>query len=288
MRQIGKVRQIANTSVLAVAIATALMCSRAVAEPTITDLNLTLGGTGKTDAIGGTGRTDAIGGTGRTDAIGGTGRTDAIGGTGRTDAIGGTGRTDAIGGTGRTDAIGGTGKTDAIGGTGRTDAIGGTGRTDAIGGTGRTDAIGGTGRTELTIEPDILGPVANIALESGSSIVVLGQHIELTGSTLVKGIVTEGAYVAIFAEMNGAGELSATKVAVLDEAYVPGSSEVIVTGTVDAVNESIGTASISSLDVDYNAALWESFELSSGSKIKLRGIQPNPQGSIVALDVDIE
>jgi hypothetical protein len=247
-----------------------------------------IGGTGgKGRAIGGTGA-DAIGGTGLTaDAIGGTGRSKgrAIGGTG-SDAIGGTGvDVDAIGGTGgKGRAIGGTGA-DAIGGTGLTaDAIGGTGRSKgrAIGGTG-SDAIGGTGRDQLML----VGPIESVDQARGT-ITVLGRKFQLPSGNAGSQILSSYAsgtslQIAVLGSLSTAGKMANLRVQMLAAPYVPGVSEVVLTGLVQAVDMSTGLAVINGISVDYNALLaTRANAIRVGNLVTVRGTMPQAGQAINA------
>jgi len=266
-----------------------------------------IGGTGLTaDAIGGTGRakgraiggtgSDAIGGTGA-DAIGGTGLTaDAIGGTGRAKgrAIGGTG-SDAIGGTGvDVDAIGGTGgKGRAIGGTGA-DAIGGTGLTaDAIGGTGRakgraiggtgSDAIGGTGRGQLML----LGPIDSVDQARGT-ITVLGRKFQLPTGQAGAQILNSYAsgvslQIAVLGTLSTSGKIANLHIQVLRAPYVPGVSEIVLTGIVQALDVTTGLVVINGVAVDYNSLLQTRvYAMRVGNIVTVRGTMPQAGQAINA------
>jgi hypothetical protein len=252
--------------------------------------------TNSLNAIGGT-RVRAIGGTrvradddSDTQAIGGT-RVRAIGGT-RVRAIGGT-RVRAIGGT-RVRAIGGT-RVRAIGGT-RVRAIGGTrvraddgSDTQAIGGT-RVRAIGGTrvrsiessairelgGARTSEIENTlgstsfdrlVSGPVENIDFEA-SSFDVLNQTIQL--STIPTGL-QEGVLVTAIS----CNDSSVPAILINDtEQFVPGVSEVLIEGYVEATSPEVGTFTVNGITVDYNSLLAGAEtapDIESGDHVIVRG-----------------
>jgi len=203
-------------------------------------------------------------------AIGGTGL-DAIGGTGL-DAIGGTGRAKgrAIGGTG-SDAIGGTGL-DAIGGTGL-DAIGGTGRAKgrAIGGTG-TDAIGGTGGPQLMI----LGPIESVDQTRGT-ITIFGRQLQLpmgqAGARIIERYLSgESLQLAVFGTLSNSGRIAGLRATIAPVPYVPGVSEVVLTGVVQAVDLATGQAVVNGVAVSY-ASLLETgaTTIKVGSVVTVRG-----------------
>ena len=207
----------------------------------------------------------------------------AIGGTGA-DAIGGTG-VDAIGGTGRSKgrAIGGTGS-DAIGGTGvQTFAIGGTG-VDAIGGTGvQTFAIGGTGRDQLML----VGPIEAIDQVRGT-ITVLGRKLQLPAGEASSQILNSFAggaamHIAVLGSMSPEGKTANLRIQVLQAPYVPGVSEVVLTGMVQALDMSKGMAVINGVAVDYNALLGtRANSVRVGNVVTVRGTMPQVGQAISA------
>jgi hypothetical protein len=231
-----------------------------------------IGGTG-VNAIGGTG-VSAIGGTG-VNAIGGTG-VNAIGGTG-VNAIGGTG-VNAIGGTG-VSAIGGTG-VNAIGGTG-VSAIGGTG-VNAIGGTG-VNAIGGTGRAQVAL----LGPIDSVD-QARRTITVLGRKLQLptgeAGSRVLDSYLSGAPIqVAVLGSLSKSGKLSNLRVQVLQSPYVAGTSEIVLTGIVQAVDVSTGLAVIGGTAVNFTALLeTQASALRVGSAVSVRGTMPQAGQAINA------
>ena len=272
-----------KTSNLAVAIATTLAVSGAVAPANVSAKASTdaIIGTGK-DAIIGTGK-DAIIGTGK-DAIIGTGK-DAIIGTGK-DAIIGTGK-DAIIGTGK-DAIIGTGKDaiivtgkDAIIGTGRSksvssDAIIGTGK-DAIIGTGK-DAIIGTGKSVVLI----MGAIDSVDTAT-NTISVLGRNLKLPSVAKVQEALAAGrqVMVAVSGRMSTSGTVEQMKLRFIPTDYVAGSSKIVVSGRVSDINASVGTMKVGGVMVDISAAVAAKAP-TAGSLVLLVGTQPVRQGLVLA------
>ena len=189
----------------------------------------------------------------------------AIHGSG-TEAIHGSG-TQAIHGSG-TDAIHGSG-IDAIYGSG-TDAIHGSG-TDAIHGSG-TDAIHGSG-IEL-----LAGPVQSIDRRNGT-FVSIGQTVALAGADLAA--LQVGDFVTVNGVLAGAGLINATEVLVSPETYVPGSTEVFVTGIPSSIDLRFGTARIGELTVDYTSSLGGSRFDGIGAAITVIGTQPALGGAML-------
>ncbi len=260
-----------------------------------------IGGT-RLRAIGGT-HLRAIGGTrlraaddSDAQAIGGT-RLRAIGGT-RLRAIGGTRlramsssscnrKPETIGGT-HLRAIGGTrlrttddSGVQAIGGT-RLRAIGGT-RLRAIGGTRlrTTDdsgiqAIEGTRLRDIeSIVDDLpigridIGPATDIDL-STQSLRMLGRTIQV--DNLAETGIGENQLITV---ISCQGEDEPAFVFSSDEHFVPGASEILLTGVVTTVRRDIGALEVNNLTVDYTALMstnWNPDDIAVGSTIVVRGI----------------
>ena len=236
------------------------------------------------------------------DAIIGTGKdssTDAIIGTGKdssTDAIIGTGKTastNAIIGTGKdssTDAIIGTGKTSS------TSAIIGTGRTastNAIIGTGKaasTNAIVGTGR-DGDRNVALAGPIEAVDGDKGT-FTVLSRTLRVSGDkSVLNRLSAEMAagrtpQASVVSELGTRGELDKPIVLFVGEQYVPGVSEVVVTGRVTTVDASKGLAKIGTSTFDYTSLLsTDGVDLQVGSVVRVRGTQPQSGRPILAVQV---
>jgi len=210
---------------------------------------------------------NAISGSG-VDAISGSG-VDAISGSG-VDAISGSG-VDAISGSG-VDAISGSGA-DAISGSGA-DAISGSGA-DAISGSG-ADAISGSG------DPMLAGAVQSIDLQGGSFVAV-GQTVSFSREGL--GALEVGSFVTVYGSIAGAGRIAATGVDISTEMYVPGATEVFVTGIPSSVDFARGTALIGELEVDYTLSLGGSGFGGIGAAITVFGTQPAFGGAMLGNSV---
>ncbi len=262
-----------------------------------------IGGT-RLRAIGGT-RLRAIGGTRlRADneadaqAIGGT-RLRAIGGT-RLRAIGGTRlRADneadaqAIGGT-RLRAIGGTrlrsaceASENAIGGTrlrgsknvSSTQAIGGT-RLRAIGGT-HLRAIGGTRLrgianelAEAGVDTFSVGPVKEVD-PTTSRVTVMNRSIVIPTNG-ESDLPENGEMLAVLACQDSPEALMAYS---YGEFFVPGSSEIVVSGVVSSTSPATATFQVEGYRIDYSALLAnisKAPEIAVGSSVLIKGIMyPN-------------
>ena len=94
-----------------------------------------------------------------------------------------------------------------------------------------------------------------------------------------------GDYVVVRGYLAGSGQISASAVALQPNSYVPGSSEVFVTGIPSAVDYSRGTARIGDLTVDYTPSLGGARFQGIGAAITVIGIQPANQGVMLSEQV---
>jgi hypothetical protein len=184
---------------------------------------------------------------------------------------------DALGITGA-DVAGITGA-DALGITGA-DVAGITGA-DVLGITG-ADVAGITGADVLGItgaDSQILaGPVdaidtINGVFESMGQVVMASQNM-LAGMSV-------GDYVSVAGSVVSPGWLYADEVSVSGDSYVPGTSEVLVTGMLSSVDLARGTAQMGSLTIDYTSSL-SSSDAPSGPMWSFSGIQPLVSGVMVS------
>ena len=228
---------------------------------TATSASAAIHGSG-VEAIHGSGA-EAIHGSG-VEAIHGSG-VEAIHGSG-VDAIHGSGA-EAIHGSGA-EAIHGSGA-EAIHGSGA-EAIHGSGA-EAIHGSG-VDAIHGSG------EPMLAGPVQSIDLQGGSFVAV-GQRVSFQREGL--GGLQVGGFVTVYGSIAGAGRIDATGFDISSETYVPGATEVFVTGIPSSVDFARGTALIGELEVDYTPSLGGSGFGGIGAAITVIGTQPSFGGAML-------
>jgi hypothetical protein len=168
----------------------------------------------------------------------------------------------------------------AIGGTG-INAIGGTG-VNAIGGTG-VNAIGGTGRSQLVI----LGPVESVDLAQGT-VTILGRTLQLpkgpTASSVLERYVSgESLQVAVLGALSTAGRIAHLTLQVVPTPYVPGVSEVVLTGVVQAVDLATGQAMVNDTVVSYTSLLETGASaMNVGTVVTVRGTMPQAGQAIDA------
>lgn len=115
------------------------------------------------------------------------------------------------------------------------------------------DVLGISGGDVAGVSNAILsGPVEKIDTINGI-FESMGQFV-MASRAMLDGL-TVGDLVAVQGSIVSSGWLYADTVVVSSESYVPGATEVSVTGLLSSVDLSRGTARIGDLTVDYNASL---------------------------------
>ena len=212
----------------------------------------------------------------------------AIIGTGA-DAIIGTGA-DAIIGTGA-DAIIGTGlqkakKPNAIIGTGA-DAIIGTGA-DAIIGTG-ADAIIGTGLQKgSSAAPLMKGPIDRVDVTKGT-ISLLGREFKIPSTSQladsVQEAITSGRAVdmAVFGKIDGNGNVISAAMKIVDAQYIPGVTQVVLSGKIATLDASTARAIVQGITVDFTNLLASgNIDLKRGDIVTFTGTLPQKGQQLIA------
>jgi hypothetical protein len=215
------------------------------------------------EAIHGSG-VEAIHGSGA-EAIHGSGGA-AIHGSGA-EAIHGSG-VEAIHGSGGA-AIHGSGA-EAIHGSGGA-AIHGSGA-EAIG--SGAEAIHGSGSHALLLS----GPIQQIDFADGTFVSV-GQTVSFGGDGFA--VLRVGDFVDVYGSISGAGTIDASEVGISGDFYVPGATEVFVTGIPSSIDFLSGTARIGSLTIDYTPSLGGSEFGGIGAAITVIGTQPAHGGAML-------
>jgi hypothetical protein len=90
-----------------------------------------------------------------------------------------------------------------------------------------------------------------------------------------------GDFVTVEGSISGAGAITATDVIISAESYVPGATEVYVTGIPSAINYRRGTARIGGLEVDYTPSMGRSAFGGFGAAISVIGTQPALGGTML-------
>ena len=124
----------------------------------------------------------------------------------------------------------------------------------------------------------LAGPISELDLGEGTFTAV-GQTVSFANEGLSS--LTVGTYVTVYGSIAGAGAIDATAVDVSSEMYVPGATEVFVTGIPSSVDYAQGSLSIGALNVDYTMSLGGSGFGGVGAAITVRGTQPALGGTML-------
>jgi hypothetical protein len=126
---------------------------------------------------------------------------------------------------------------------------------------------------------DVLaGPVEAIDLANGT-FVSLGQVVMTSGRELRN--LRVGDFVAVEGSVMGPGWLYADAVTVTDIDYVPGATEVFVSGMLSEIDSAAGTARIGKLTIDYTPSLARA-QAPSSAMWTFRGTQPAVTGLMIS------
>ena len=127
----------------------------------------------------------------------------------------------------------------------------------------------------------LVGPVSSA---EDISLEMMGQVVILESSD-AKDTVAEiesGSYIAVFGYISEKGQLTSTRIAVLDTQYVPGSSPVLVSGLLLTSLNKNGHVSFGELTIDVTPLLSTQTEIDSDKITVFAGLQPNPDGIMLA------
>ena len=90
-----------------------------------------------------------------------------------------------------------------------------------------------------------------------------------------------GAFVAVEGTVISSGWYFADAVNVSDQMYIPGATEVFVSGMISSVNQMNGTAQMGGLTIDYTPSLGGS-SAPSGEMWSFRGTRPSQGGMMIS------
>jgi len=107
----------------------------------------------------------------------------------------------------------------------------------------------------------------------------VGQTVTFGGDSFAS--LRVGDLVTVTGSISGAGTIDATEVSVSLEAYVPGATEVSITGIPSSVDFHRGTARIGGLTVDYTPSLGGSGFGGIGAAVTVIGTQPALGGTML-------
>ncbi|HEY5643745.1 MAG TPA: hypothetical protein VIS31_12805, partial [Woeseiaceae bacterium] len=124
----------------------------------------------------------------------------------------------------------------------------------------------------------LAGPVDSI--DRGNGVFEsLGQFVMASQDMLAS--LRVGDYVSVEGSIVSSGWLYADTLTVSGERYVPGSSEVFVTGMLSSIDLSSGTARMGRLTIDYTPSL-SGGALPAGDLWAFQGIRPSTNGVMVS------
>jgi hypothetical protein len=148
---------------------------------------------------------------------------------------------------------------------------------------------------ESVASPLAVGAVDQVDLKS-SSVVVLGQQFHVGGGTLVTtqssypraislSDLPQNAFVWVDGEEKASGAVSVDTLIVLPESYVPGASQLLLTGIVSGIS-SDGHIRVGKLKVDITQTLASnSSPVALGDLVEVSGTQPTAQGVFLAQSI---
>ncbi|MCH8894932.1 MAG: hypothetical protein IH927_01595 [Proteobacteria bacterium] len=134
------------------------------------------------------------------------------------------------------------------------------------------------------LQPEALLLVGPISKAKGQTLGMMGQVVFLGSSDAKRTVrrLKSGAYAAVFGYLSETGQLSATRIEVLDSQYVPGSSPVMVSGILLAALDKNGHILLGELNIDITPSLSVPNQIVSHEITVFFGIQPNPDGIVSA------
>src|SRR5581483_1683344 len=125
-----------------------------------------------------------------------------------------------------------------------------------------------------------IGPVESINPKSGIAI-ILGQQVLLPSALNLN----VGESVAVFGKSLPDGRLQASLVR-QEGNYVAGSTNILLTGTVQSMNAAVGHAVVSGVSVDLTPMMSAgAVSLAVGSEVRVLGTQPSSHGVIIVSGV---
>jgi hypothetical protein len=149
-------------------------------------------------------------------------------------------------------------------------------------------------------ETAALGPVERIS-SNGTSLTVLAQSYDLTPAVSVTigskkyrltdalKLIHPGTYIAVVGTDDVQGRRTATEIIVSRRAYVPGASDVFVSGRVTSYDSLTGQAKLGGLQVDATSmfASNSTFRIGVGARIEVLGRQAIGAGVVSALELKL-
>ena len=124
----------------------------------------------------------------------------------------------------------------------------------------------------------LAGPIDSLDSENGT-FMSLGQTVSAPRGQF-NGLRV-GDYVMVSGRISGAGAIDGETVTHMGQRYIPGASEVYLTGMPTNVDARFGTAMIGELQIDYTPSMGGSDFEGIGAAITVIGIQPTLGGMMI-------
>ena len=124
----------------------------------------------------------------------------------------------------------------------------------------------------------LVGPVDSVNASEGTFTAV-GQTVSFARDALLG--MQVGDYVMVYGSISGAGRVDATAIEFSSAMYIPGVSEVRVTGIPSSIDYSLGTVRIGGLNVDYTPSLGGNTFGGVGAAVTVIGTQPALGGTML-------
>ncbi|MCH6573346.1 MAG: hypothetical protein IH809_06855, partial [Proteobacteria bacterium] len=117
----------------------------------------------------------------------------------------------------------------------------------------------------------LVGPVSTA---KGQILEILGQVVILESSDAKSSVgrMGAGSYTAVFGNITATGQLSATRIEVLESQYVPGSSPVMVSGLLAGSLDRNGHVSLGELTIDLTPSLSAPTQINSSEIAVFAGV----------------
>ncbi len=128
----------------------------------------------------------------------------------------------------------------------------------------------------------LVGPAS---ISTDQPLEIMDQVVILESSDAKRTVaeIESGSYIAVFGYISETGQLTSTRIEVLDSQYVPGSSPVLVSGLHLGSLDKNGHVSLRELTIDVTPSLSTYTQIESHEEIAVfAGLQPNPDGIMLA------
>jgi outer membrane lipoprotein SlyB len=134
------------------------------------------------------------------------------------------------------------------------------------------DGIHGSSVTVLAGPVDSIDRINNVFVAVGQTVMASQEMLSTMGV---------GDFVSVNGSVVSSGWLYADSISVATDMYVPGATEVFVTGIPSEINAILGQAKLGELTIDYTAAM-SGGAMPSGLSLGFSGIQPVSGGLLVS------